>query len=107
MNRSQPKRPWIRLQRDRYSRLCRQVLERDNWRCQNCGRTTELQIHHIQFRSQLGDDSGENLVTLCAACHRELHCQVTATPIDSQRRDGKWLAFRDGHGNSMGIRKIP
>jgi len=73
MNRPDPKRRRIRLQPDCYIRLCRQVLERDNWRCQNCGRGTELQIHHIQFRSHLGDDRAGNLVTLCAACHRELH----------------------------------
>jgi 5-methylcytosine-specific restriction endonuclease McrA len=73
MNRLKPKRRRIRLQPDSYIRLCRQVLERDNWRCQNCGVASELQIHHIQFRSHLGDDREENLVTLCAACHKELH----------------------------------
>jgi 5-methylcytosine-specific restriction endonuclease McrA len=73
MNRPEPKRRRIRLQPDSYIRLCRQVFERDNWRCQNCGRASELQIHHIQFRSHLGEDHEGNLVTLCAACHRELH----------------------------------
>jgi 5-methylcytosine-specific restriction endonuclease McrA len=73
MNRLQPKLPRIKLQRDRYIRLCRQVLERDNWRCQKCGRASELQVHHIQFRSHLGEDREENLVTLCAACHSALH----------------------------------
>ena len=73
MNRLRPKRPRVRLERDCYVRLCRQVLERDNWRCQNCGIASELQIHHIQFRSVLGDDSDGNLVTLCATCHRNLH----------------------------------
>jgi 5-methylcytosine-specific restriction endonuclease McrA len=32
-----------------------------------------LQIHHIEARSHLGDDSEENLVTLCANCHRLRH----------------------------------
>ena len=61
MNRLEPTRRRIKLQPDCYFRLCRQVLERDNWRCQNCGRGTELQIHHIQFRSHLGDDREGNL----------------------------------------------
>ena len=73
VNRSQPKQPRISLQGDCYIRLCREVLERDNWRCQNCGGASELQVHHIQFRSQMGGDREENLVTLCATCHRELH----------------------------------
>src|ERR1700681_2927276 len=38
------------------------VLERDGWRCQSCGRMEDLQVHHIQRRSQLGDDTAENLV---------------------------------------------
>jgi HNH endonuclease len=73
VNRLRPKRPRVKLQGDCYVQLCRQVLERDNWRCLNCGRASELQIHHIQFRSLLGDDSERNLVTLCAACHKDLH----------------------------------
>jgi hypothetical protein len=73
VNRLRPKRPRIRLQGEQYTQLCRQVLERDNWRCQNCGRTSDLQVHHIGFRSSLGDDSSENLLTLCFYCHRQLH----------------------------------
>ena len=30
-------------------------------------------MHHKEFRSQGGDDSEENLITLCAACHSLLH----------------------------------
>ena len=32
-----------------------------------------LEIHHRKFRSQSGDDSEENLVTLCAKCHASIH----------------------------------
>jgi len=32
-----------------------------------------LEVHHQEFRSQGGDDSEENLVTLCEACHSMLH----------------------------------
>ena len=32
------------------------------------------QIHHIQFRSQMGSDNCEwNLITLCPRCHQEAH----------------------------------
>ena len=73
MIRLRPKHPRVKLHGDCYIRLCRRVLERDNWRCQNCGSASELQIHHIQFRSRMGDDSERNLITLCAACHKDLH----------------------------------
>jgi 5-methylcytosine-specific restriction endonuclease McrA len=56
-----------------YAQLCRQVLNRDGWRCQICGRASELQVHHISFRSALGDDDMGNLITLCFSCHGEVH----------------------------------
>ncbi|HYB76754.1 MAG TPA: HNH endonuclease [Candidatus Bathyarchaeia archaeon] len=73
MNRIQPKQPRLRLDADAYQMLCRQVLERDNWRCQACGGMSNLEVHHIDFRSRGGDDSEENLITLCAACHTHRH----------------------------------
>lgn len=48
------------------------ILERDNFKCQSCGRThheMRLDIHHkIPFRIS-GDNSPENLITLCRSCH--------------------------------------
>jgi len=32
-----------------------------------------LEVHHRQRRSQSGDDSEQNLVTLCAKCHAKVH----------------------------------
>jgi len=67
------KRPLIRLDAKEYRTLCNRVLERDHWRCQNCGSMRRLQIHHREFRSHRGSDSEENLITLCDACHRRSH----------------------------------
>lgn len=68
-----PRQPRIRLDPEGYKALCRQVLIRDSWRCQNCGTSENLQVHHVQWRSRLGNDSLENLITLCASCHETLH----------------------------------
>ena len=76
MNPLRPKQPRFRLDPDSYSKLCQQVLERDGWRCQNCGSPNDLQVHHICPRSSLGDDVAENLVTLCDGCHRQVHLCV-------------------------------
>ncbi len=62
-----------RLDPESYRKLCRQVLKRDGWRCQNCGRLTNLQAHHVQPRSALGADTEGNLITLCASCHQAIH----------------------------------
>jgi 5-methylcytosine-specific restriction endonuclease McrA len=63
----------IRLDPEPYRQLRQQVLERDGWRCQHCGRLEQLEIHHIRSRAQHGADSELNLITLCACCHTTLH----------------------------------
>jgi predicted transcriptional regulator len=49
--------------------------ERDNWTCQDCGvkcrNKVRIQAHHIIARRDGGGDELENLVTLCASCHRK------------------------------------
>jgi 5-methylcytosine-specific restriction endonuclease McrA len=62
-----------RLEPDSYRELHRQVLKRDGWTCQMCGRIQNLQVHHLQFRSRLGADNERNLITLCLGCHNDLH----------------------------------
>ena len=59
----------IKLGKQIYRRLMKRVLERDGWRCQKCGSLENLQVHHKIRRSQQGNDSLGNLVTLCAYCH--------------------------------------
>lgn len=52
------------------------VLNRDNYTCQCCKgkhKDSKLEVHHIIFRSQGGSDEPENLITLCHACHYDLH----------------------------------
>ena len=69
------KHPRLQLDPEAYQQLCRQVLQRDGWRCQQCGSRTNLQVHHIQLRSQSGDDVERNLITLCSECHDQIHCE--------------------------------
>jgi 5-methylcytosine-specific restriction endonuclease McrA len=59
-----------------YRRLMKRVLERDQWKCQKCGSLENLQVHHKIKRSQQGNDTLENLVTLCAYCHTREHGQL-------------------------------
>lgn len=48
------------------------VAEEQKW-CQICGRTYFLQIHHIIYRSELGNNDERNLIRLCSECHRKVH----------------------------------
>jgi len=65
MTQLRQRRPRLRLDSESYERLRKQVLERDGWRCQRCGSLADLQMHHIEPRSHLGDDAEPNLITLC------------------------------------------
>jgi 5-methylcytosine-specific restriction endonuclease McrA len=63
----------MRLEPQLYEQLRNHVLQRDGWRCQACGTMSNLEVHHKEFRSQSGDDSEQNLITLCVVCHASLH----------------------------------
>ena len=67
------KRPRIKLDPESYALLKNQILERDGWRCQDCGSFENLQVHHLKPRSRLGSDTMRNLITLCALCHEKRH----------------------------------
>jgi len=71
------KHPPVRLNAESYEALRHQVLRRDGWRCQACGWISNLEVHHKDFRSHGGEDRVDNLITLCARCHREIHRHPT------------------------------
>ena len=47
------------------------ILRRDNHRCQYCGSTSALTIDHIIPKSRGGDDTWENLVVACIKCNNK------------------------------------
>jgi 5-methylcytosine-specific restriction endonuclease McrA len=73
MTRVRPKRARLRVDPKLYAQLRNEVLRRDGWRCQSCGTMSKLEVHHREFRAHSGDDSDENLITLCSRCHAALH----------------------------------
>ena len=77
MERLRQKRPRVALKSDEYDRLKMRVLERDGWKCQCCGSPTNLHVHHLLYRSRLGADALDNLITLCASCHRRQHTETS------------------------------
>ena len=54
------------------------VLKRDKYTCQCCGahptekKPVKLHVHHIESR-KTGSNAPNNLVVLCAACHKAIH----------------------------------
>lgn len=56
--------------------IAKSVRKRDHWTCRLCGesfrgRLHQLHVHHIN--EDKTDNSEQNLVSLCAACHRSAH----------------------------------
>jgi len=73
MTRAKLRTSQVKLANGGYKALRIQVLQRDDWRCQVCGRCENLEVHHQDFRSHQGSDNDENLITLCNPCHRAAH----------------------------------
>lgn len=64
------------LRRQAWKLVREKVIERDGWRCQDCGKDLRAvpawltEVHHIVPRSRSGSDHPRNLKTLCTMCHR-------------------------------------
>ena len=54
---------------------------RDDYRCQRCAKTAnKLHAHHIIPQQLGGEDSLDNLITVCADCHRAIHSSKIQVP---------------------------
>lgn len=66
------------------------VIDRDNHTCQLCKgrhRDSNLEVHHIVFRSNGGSDDADNLITLCHTCHKALHKGVITPNLNGKKKD--------------------
>lgn len=71
------KRKPIRLKGKELSDIYQKAFERDEYTCQDnkCpgGYPIDRAPHHIQYKSQGGSDTMDNLITLCIHCHGKAH----------------------------------
>ena len=61
-----------------YQRWRKNVLQQDNYQCQDCGTKYNLEVHHIKSVKYypLLKLMNNNGITLCNVCHRERHKNV-------------------------------
>ena len=53
------------------------VLERDGHKCTNCGKSTQLQVHHLTYEHHYKEHNNlGDLVTLCRMCHEAEHSNI-------------------------------
>lgn len=55
------------------------ILQRDNFTCTECGKKSNLHVHHVKYNNDLKywEYPDEYLKTLCSSCHSSVH---TNTP---------------------------
>ena len=76
-----------------------EVLALDGFRCQCCGRTHGLHVHHVIYRSEGGPTVVSNLTAVCRLCHGLIHddylvCTGTARGWFSLLRSKRTLPRR-------------
>ena len=76
------------------------ILRRDGYRCQcpGCPNQLYLEVHHLTYYCQQGTTTPDNLITLCASCHRNLH----NGHLHIQGSAPENLTFLDGQGRNLG-----
>ena len=79
-------------------------MTRDQWRCRVpiCQSRKNLHAHHVQFRSQLGDDIDKNLISVCNDCHELIHRSFIQVEILDETQGTnvpvKWKIFIESQG---------
>ena len=64
----------------RWKALRRAVLDRDSWKCTDCGRHGRMEVHHIRHTAKGGKMwDPANLRALCRDCHFRLHREGTVS----------------------------
>jgi 5-methylcytosine-specific restriction endonuclease McrA len=76
------------LRDGRWQQARLRIMERDGFKCRDCGATNDLQVHHTFYVRGLSpwEHPAELLVTVCDTCHpeRQKHeqaCQVAVAKV--------------------------
>ena len=62
------------------------IAERSGNVCEFCRSARAVQIHHLKFRSQGGQDTENNLIHLCFDCHTKAHNDIETMRIFKEMR---------------------
>lgn len=66
------------LKTDHWSRCRKRALEAAGHRCQLCNSTHRLQVHHRTYERR-GNESPDDVIVLCSACHQLFHTHRRVT----------------------------
>lgn len=90
------KKYFEKLKDPRWQRLRLEILQRDDFACQNCGTNTEtLHVHHLNYTGyNPWNAPSEDLITLCEECHETESKESKAIEIQLVRnvKSAKFLS---------------
>jgi len=66
-----------------WAELRKEALDRDGHMCQDCGQRKATQVHHDSY-DNVGDEDPDDLLSLCAACHRKRHPERNHAPEEEE-----------------------
>ncbi len=72
------------LKDGRWQRRRLEIMQRDDFKCRDCGTTDDLNVHHIRYlagRKPWEYDDGD-LITLCGKCHKKRHEEIEGMYYD-------------------------
>jgi 5-methylcytosine-specific restriction endonuclease McrA len=61
------------LKKEEFKKVKEYILDRDNYKCVQCGSVYRIQVHHIKEMAEGGSNNANNLITLCYHCHMKKH----------------------------------
>ncbi len=67
-----------------WKQICEQAIQRDNGKCQECGSTKLLAVHHKTYEN-FGHELLGDLQTLCGSCHRIAHCKPNNPSVNTKQ----------------------
>jgi len=90
----------------------KQIYNRDDFTCQNCGAAggpqgdSELHAHHIVPKSRGGTHDASNLISLCKGCHNAVHSNSKRAPtmeLQSTNYDTTQINYQMKNRNKFDI----
>ena len=76
------------------ARIRQRILNRDGWRCRQCGKRGRLEVDHITPLWRNGAEADSNRQALCAIpCHRAKTRRECGRVLSAGEK--AWLRFRD------------
>lgn len=90
------------IQSEEWAKKAEQRRAIDGHKCAICGSTERLHVHHRHYRTLGNEDVEKDLVTLCEACHRDVHKDKDEFIAGVLAADA-WIRAAEQHGGIEGV----